>query len=429
MIRRFQTNILMFLLTISGALQAAAPTPPRVSDVVFEGNVKTKTAILLQELSFKIGDPLDELTVARSRQALMDLELFKDVSVAVETTNDQAVVTYSVKEKHYFYALPRFSRTSDGELSLGAQLQFDNLRGLNQQLKIKVERSEEDDGNGDASNQLKIDYDIPRFVGSRFGLNLELEKENAEDDAFSGEEEVGEVESDSEGYGLSLSWLIEENELGEKWTAMLGWNSLNRDYTLVSGSIGDLQAGLDNQIHASVGYYGVHQDKYRRWGNAYGIEYKLGDEVVGSDFDYHNVLVYYRRYLPVGSDRLDNLNFQLRAGYASDAPFGGFAYELGGSKTLRGIEHDKTRGYNMVLLNTEYLLRFHRHPRLRVVMFSDLGNAFERNKFDFTDLEWTIGAGIRWKIPSFVRVDLRVDAGYDTDTGDNKIYIGTDHVF
>ena len=61
----------------------------------------------------------------------------------------------------------------------------------------------------------------------------------------------------------------------------------------------------------------------------------------------------------------------------------------------------------------------------------DVGNAWEdTSDVDLSDLRYSAGIGLRWKLKSFVRVDIRLDIsqGFSED-GETKFYLGTNATF
>jgi hypothetical protein len=43
--------------------------------------------------------------------------------------------------------------------------------------------------------------------------------------------------------------------------------------------------------------------------------------------------------------------------------------------------------------------------------------------------KFSFGAGLRWKLRSFVKTDLRVDVAYVPDTDESRIYASTNETF
>jgi len=134
--------------------------------------------------------------------------------------------------------------------------------------------------------------------------------------------------------------------------------------------------------------------------------------------------------MPVGDVEHTNLNIQLRAGYANRTVFGDPAHSLGGSSSLRGFDRDSVEGNAFVLANIEYLRPLFGKPNLRGVLFADVGNAYDSvDDVDLGDLRYALGVGLRWRLESFVKTELRIDFVKGFDDGVEKVYASTKATF
>jgi hypothetical protein len=60
----------------------------------------------------------------------------------------------------------------------------------------------------------------------------------------------------------------------------------------------------------------------------------------------------------------------------------------------------------------------------------DIGNTYEKFRdIKEGNLKLGVGFGVRWKIPKFVKLDLRLDVGYGVSDDDYHISFGTSHPF
>jgi len=179
-----------------------------------------------------------------------------------------------------------------------------------------------------------------------------------------------------------------------------------------------------------IGYADVSQYEYNRGGKAYGYTLDWSHDSLGSDSQFTKHVFYYRSYYRFDSRPLSNLNVQTRLGHSNNYILGNTAFGLGGSSDLRGYENDRFNGNSMLLTNIEYVFPYESHPLLRYVTFIDLGNTYDELRDIFhRQLHVGAGFGLRWKIKSFVRVDLRVDIGYGFSDEDYHVSFGTRHAF
>ncbi|MEO8995335.1 MAG: POTRA domain-containing protein, partial [Rhodanobacter sp.] len=127
---------------------ASAETPaekkswPTIREITFSGNDTTRDKTMLREMSVHVGDPADPVQIEHSRQAVQDLGLFKSVSVHQEPLDDGVRLVYVVSEKFYFLPYPRLSANVDRQYSYGAELEWNNVAGLNHNLRVVAARSD-----------------------------------------------------------------------------------------------------------------------------------------------------------------------------------------------------------------------------------------------------------------------------------------------
>jgi hemolysin activation/secretion protein len=78
----------------------------------------------------------------------------------------------------------------------------------------------------------------------------------------------------------------------------------------------------------------------------------------------------------------------------------------------------------------QYLTPLFGYKPLRGVVFADVGNAYpSNNEMHLGKTLWDVGLGLRLRLKSFVKIDLRVDAAWNPETGDWKVFAGTKDVF
>lgn len=400
-----------------------------VSRIEFTGNEKTRARVLLEQLEFGAGDACSLDPVIDGIQSIMDLGLFRRVSVSMDRVDGELVVIYAVVEKYYFFPIPRFSRTSDGELRLGGQLRWDNFQGLNHQIRLTSERREEDDGRGAAGQHHELQYKIPRFLGSDFGLSTEIEHRRQpralEQDGI----EYGVADGVDNTFKIQLSRWVNQGGVTRGLRYRAGVRLQRRSLTLSEGELGPFEDGLDVAVNFGFEKRDVRDDLFRLRGSVSGINLQLSSSLFGSDFGYNRTDIYYRRYQPLPGLSLRNLNYQVRLGISDSGPFGERHYSLGGGEKLRGMKPGHKTGDLMMLLNFEYLAALPDHQAFRGVLFADVGNVYRHNDFNPLKQKIGVGAGLRWKFLSFSNTDLRIDAAWDNRERSFRYYFSTDLTF
>ena len=154
-----------------------------VANVIIEGNRRTKSYIILREMTLKTGDiiPASELNkqIEKSRNQVFNTSLFIDVNItASDKTGDIITIKIEVKERWYLFPVPYFTLadrnfnqwwvTEHGDLNrvnYGIQFTQYNLTGHNDAMNVWLI-------NG-YSKQVSLRYNLPFFNKSlKHGFNV-----------------------------------------------------------------------------------------------------------------------------------------------------------------------------------------------------------------------------------------------------------------
>jgi outer membrane protein assembly factor BamA len=355
------------------------------------------------------------------------------VHARLEPGETGLVLHIEVKEKYYILPLPKLNRDEDNHYSYGAELTVDNLAGLNQQLQVRYET---EDATGLSGGQVKtytLGYGYPRVQGTAYSFRTDITATDTPAELSENEVLTSVYHQDAWVASVQLSrWL---NRTGPSVGWQVGGNVVWRrnNYDYVSGAQTD--RFLDSQavgISMHLEYIDVHDYLYSRSGVDVGYDGEYGAPVLGSDTLYTRHQFFYRKYLLIAGAEHQNLDMQVRLGLSSGDMFVGdaYAYTLGGSKTLRGYPTGTFTGNAFVVANLQYLRPLFGYNGFRGVVFADIGNTYpSNNELHLGDLHWDVGVGLRLRLRSFVKVDLRVDAAYAYDTGEWRYFAGTKEMF
>ena len=414
-----------------------------IVEIVIKGNDTTRQEIILQEMTIGIGDYPIPKAMDASRQAIQDLGLFKSVKLYTEQLPSGSRLVIKVKEKLYLLPLPRLKRNADGDVKYGAQIRWNNVSGLNQTLKITAERTEFDNETLQDKDAFRIEYLYPRFNQSIYNVDFKYEYDQTEEE-FMSDPTVPVVTSlydkDIFSAKIRLSRWWTKTGLTRGWLlgGGLAWDKIKYEY--VSGfeyapCIESVPCEADIvedrnlvSVLANIGYFDMHEKRYSRYGVNFGYNISYAWEKLGSDFDTATNELFYRQYKPISDTPHRNINTQFRFGF-SNVP-GNAAFDLGDSSRLRSYENGQVSGNAYVLLNLQYLAPWPGYESFRYVVFTDIGNAYKNVRhIDLGDLESSVGIGIRWKLRSFVKTDLRLDWAYGLGSDDYKVYGSTSAMF
>lgn len=437
MTRRWRRGIryacLLSLAAFVGAsTDASASAAPESASLIgairFEGNRVTRGVVLRQQLLIRVGEPLSQPAVEASRQAIMNLGLFVRVEDRIEPMPDRRVaVIFAVKEKTYVWALPRLGRNNDGDISYGGQLEFDNLFGLDQRLKLIAEQKRI--AGGGTSDQQSIEYSSARIPNTAYGFSARVGATEQRERLYAPDGTSGTYRNEVLSLSAGLTRWLDRNGPNSGWSGGVGMDVSLVRYRYLAGAPGLAASGRDAGMNVHVDYTRVALGRYGyRRGVEYGLSLGGGGRFIGSDYDQLALGGYYRRYRQPGGGS-SNLNYQLRFGFSSRSRLLGPAYTLGGADTLRGYARDSLEGNAYMLANVEYLHPLFGRPLLRGVLFTDLGNAWYRGTAKPWRLDQALGVGLRWHIDWLVNVDLRVDAAYAPGQRRSQIYVGSRSMF
>jgi outer membrane protein assembly factor BamA len=147
--------IIVLGLVFSYSLNISAQDFLEITDILVSGNKRTKTNIILREVSVKIGDTVNvnnlEKVITRSKQNIINTNLFLTVDITQTTDNDEVKLQIIVKERWYILALPIvfladrsfnewwYERDRDlKRITYGINAKHFNLTGNNDQLRLKA---------------------------------------------------------------------------------------------------------------------------------------------------------------------------------------------------------------------------------------------------------------------------------------------------
>ena len=404
-----------------------------IQAIEFVGNSVTRPQTMLQEMLVKVGDVADPSRIERSRQAIMDLGLFVSVTAMLEPLESGSLLRITVKEKYYILPVPKLNRDDDNKFSLGAELTLNNLAGLNQTLKLRYEGEDAPGLSGGKIENTTLGYIYPRVLGSPYEFRTDLSQTRSPYETITDGVLDSVYELQAWTASLQVSRWLAPRGPSRGWQVGGGLVWRHNNYEFQSGQpASTLQDSQAVGISVLGQFIDVHDYLYSRSGEQYGYTGEFGVPPLGSDTLYTRHAFFYRKYFLLEGVPHENIDVQALLGLSSGDIFPGdsYAYSIGGSRTLRGFPSGSFPGNAYVLLNVQYLRPVFSYFPLRSVVFLDIGNAYSSNEhIDLGDLKWSAGVGLRFRLKSFVKIDLRLDVAYVYETGDYKVFLGTKEAF
>jgi outer membrane protein assembly factor BamA len=416
------------------AVEPAAPTPGSpISEIRIAGNLRTRPGTLLREMYVHVGDPADPAAIERSRQAILDLELFKSVRADVLPGTEGAIVVFTVEEKRYLFALPVLGRSPDGDITYGVQGRIDNFRGRGHRLEAEIERTDLRSGAAlDDERTLRIQHDLARFRNGPWNIDTDARYRRALLDTDR-EGAMGRYDSHAGRLAILASRWKQARGPSRGWRLGAGVSYENLRFDLIEGDPAPYFDTTEVGLLGRVLHRDVRNFELNRAGHELTVDLDAFTTALGCAADRIEGRARYRSYNPLGRRRYTNLDYQVRAAFASRSLFGDPVFDIGGGSRLRGYDRGEIEGDAYVLGNVEFLTPIGRHDALRGVLFLDVGDAF-RGARDATlaHLEVAGGVGLRLKVRSFVRLELSVDVAHGFDgshDGDTHVYASTGSTF
>lgn len=410
--------------------EAPDEDPDPVIRIEIEGNVKTLEQVIDQELVIKEGDEFDPEDIELSRQNIMDLGLFRSVEATTTKTPEGVEVTFIVNEKKFWYLVPVFSRGSDGDITWGVRLQMDNLFGRNNNLTLRAKRKDFKDTDIQTEETIELGYLYRRVFGTTYDIGFNIDYDDA-DIEEKRDTLRGDYLRERLSLGFNLYKWLKTTGPSKGQRLVLGLRSDDYDHEFLRGDPNLFTDLKVNSIIGGIEFVDVVDHGAYRTGLHYGFRMEMATSVLGSDVVHTVQNFFYRQYKSINPEKRSNLNFQARFGNITESIFGNATYQVTGGSLIRGFERDSIEGDTFYIANVEYLHGIPNRETLRWAGFVDIGNAFEDlGKFSLSDPKVGIGAGLRWKVRSFVRTDLRLDVaqGLSSD-GETRVYAGTRATF
>ncbi len=396
-----------------------APERPRIATVRFEGNDVTRESTLLREIPLVAGDRADPAVVDAGRQALLDLELFREVEARTELREDGRVdLVYRVREKRYLLPIPRVDTSSDGDTSYGLQLRWSNVAGLGHRLNAYAERGEyPEDRRRREERSLRLGYDAPFLIRDQYDLQVDLGQVDRV------------IPRDGATYderARRLELLVTEDRRSDR----------PRDGWIVGGgllfddreSAGAVAPPSDGMAVALVGVATYSDERYHVFsetGRRAALRVESAASALGSDYSYTRVTADAVHSFALGDvDEHHSLRWLGSAGAVIAGTGSRDEFGLGGSGRLRGYPSDFLIGNRYAYGAVEYL-RPLRWDWLRLLVVAEAGAADD----DIAGVangrpEASIGIGVRIRVPWFVGVELEVGVAKPLSGGDVRVFAG-----
>ncbi|WP_420576018.1 POTRA domain-containing protein [Ekhidna sp.] len=375
-----------------------------IKTINFEGLQKTKPTYLNQFLSFEEGDELDSAKLEETKQLLVNLEMFADVSYEVEQSAKGVTIAFHMEE--LFTLLPIF-----------------NFGGIKENFWFQIGASEVNlSGRGNKLTTYYQYYDrssyathltFDRIKQSPWGVNINLIKwSTLEPLFFNGNA----VEYEYDNYTLGVDAIRHFNFRDR---IEFGGAYFTEDYKkFTEGPFEGAPERVNKHkvlsklrlIHNRVDYHFFYLNG---WYNQLNLQTVQSFD---NDPAFYIIFNDLKRFIRISEH--GNFASRLRLGLSSneESPFAPFV--LDSYVNIRGVGNRVDRGTGAIILNAEYRYSFIDQRKLAVqgVLFSDSGSWRKPGGdfSDFTDSKNFVlfaGGGFRFIHKKIFNAIFRVDYG------------------
>ncbi|MGB7294487.1 MAG: translocation/assembly module TamB domain-containing protein [Candidatus Aminicenantales bacterium] len=393
------------------AFKIAAKRQDIVNSIEVSGNAVTRERVVLRELAFGVGDPLDHYAVNRSRKKLYDLGIFGRVQFTLKPEDEEAAgarrlnaVKVEVTELHPFSLRYGLQYDTETEFGVAGELVNRNVLGASRLA-------------GASFNLNRYEKGAKAFFRSHYFLGKKI---NSEFFAFLNRKILP-------GYTVDKSGLTLQQQIKFLQSWMLSYNYTFERSRTYDGAVAELEVSEEavnvGRLNATVSANTRDDVVNPSRGTFFSQSLDYAASALGSEvrfWRYFGQYFFIRRVTgPV--DYALGLRLGLGKGIGGDLPLGD-RFFAGGGTSIRGFGYNEVGpksqesriplgGEALFILNQE--LRFSLYRALGGVLFLDIGTVYTKAG-DFKPIETRETAGVGLRFATSI-VLLRVDWGFKLD--------------
>jgi hypothetical protein len=185
------------------------------------------------------------------------------------------------------------------------------------------------------------------------------------------------------------------------------------------------EGGINSGLGVVISYDSRDKQFYPKQGGLYKFRSVFNMEAIGSTYDFNSIELDARKYTALHDNHI--LAFQLYLlSKRGNPPFYEMA-PLGGEVIMRGYFRGRYRDNNLASGQVEYRTRFG-WRKLGLVLFFGAGDvASEYSHYKLTELKYSYGAGLRFRLDEKEKIDVRMDVGFGNNT--DGVYFSIQQAF
>jgi outer membrane protein insertion porin family len=378
----------------------------RIGRIEIAGNTKTRDKVIRREVRLDEGDLFNSALIKRSYEKINNLNFFETVELIPKPKPEEKLVDVDIKVKERptgFFSVGGGYSSVEKFIAM-VELTQGNLFGKGQFLKLRAEL-------GGRTTYYDLSFRDPWFMDKPISFSANIYKMT---------KEYIDYNKEATGFGVSLG-----KRFSEYWWTDIAYNFENANISNVASDASDIikdQEGKSTTSSITPSLVRDSRDNYLDTSRGSRNSIYVTYAGLGGSNNFLKSEIDSSWYFPIGSTTL-----MLRGRYGYATGVGGKKLPLyerfyvGGIYTVRGLGFgeagpkdeetgDYIGGTNQLIFNIDYTFPLVSEIRLKGVVFTDLGSAF--NAFKEMNLRHTAGLGVRWISPFG---PIRLEWGYNLD--------------
>ena len=378
----------------------------RIGRIEIAGNTKTRDKVIRREVRLDEGDLFNSALIKRSYEKINNLNFFETVELIPKPKPEEKLVDVDIKVKERptgFFSVGGGYSSVEKFIAM-VELTQGNLFGKGQFLKLRAEL-------GGRTTYYDLSFRDPWFMDKPISFSTNIYKMT---------KEYIDYNKEATGFGISLG-----KRFSEYWWTDIAYNFENANISNVASDASDIikdQEGKSTTSSITPSLVRDSRDNYLDTSRGSRNSIYVTYAGLGGSNNFLKSEVDSSWYFPIGSTTL-----MLRGRYGYATGVGGKELPLyerfyvGGIYTVRGLgfgeagpkddeSGDYIGGPNQLIFNIDYTFPLVSEIRLKGVVFTDIGSAF--NAFKEMNLRHTAGLGVRWISPFG---PIRLEWGYNLD--------------
>ncbi len=411
---------------------------------IVRGNRTTSLVVIMRELNYREGDPLNTRLLPRLSKRLYQLGLFRDVKITIidpyshiapgkrerTVTNKRDILIEVTERKQGVFEFGVGYGEYEG-LRGFLDIRYNNLWGMNRTAGMRLQMS-------DLKRRLLLTYNEPYFLNRKLKLNAVFQYSERKEKNV----DTGEIRYRVRRYSADLSV---EKRLSKRIRLNLTYGyALVKTFDVEPGIVlsrEDTGTLAISSIMPGIIYDSRDNPFNPRRGVFAGASLKFASQLLLGETDFAKFNYHFSIYHALSKRVV--LAFSLRGGLAEsfkdtrDLPLVE-RYFLGGRNSVRGFPQDglgpkasdgtPTGGNIYIASNLEF--RTYVGRGFSVVTFVDSGNVWQKLSNINSSLRFTAGLGLRYNTPVG---PIRIDYGHKLDRREGEsageIHFSIGHAF